>query len=193
MSLSRQQYTLLGIFALFLGPVILVILMRSSWWGYQPDGLKNHGQLVQPPMPLVLNQADILDHRWVILYVLQADCDQVCIDQITSLRQIHLAAGRNREHLAVALLSKTSPEPTQRATLDAIYTDFTWLTDEGGVALTSLDAVNKKLMQITPQAITAHTYILDPMLNVILAYTTDANPNDIHKDLKHLLKWSDQE
>ena len=29
MSLSRQQLTLIGIFALFMGPVILVMMMRS--------------------------------------------------------------------------------------------------------------------------------------------------------------------
>jgi len=38
MSLSRQQITLLGIFALFMGPVILVMLMRSSWWQSQVAG-----------------------------------------------------------------------------------------------------------------------------------------------------------
>ena len=38
-----------------------------------------------------------------------------------------------------------------------------------------------------------HTYILDPMRNVILAYRDGANPADLHKDLKQLLKWADQE
>jgi hypothetical protein len=31
------------------------------------------------------------------------------------------------------------------------------------------------------------------MLNVILAYEVGSNPNNIHKDLKRLLMWSDQE
>ena len=57
MSLSRQQITLLGIFALFFGPVILVMLMRSSWWQYQPANLKNEGYLVTPPVHLALNHA----------------------------------------------------------------------------------------------------------------------------------------
>jgi hypothetical protein len=38
-----------------------------------------------------------------------------------------------------------------------------------------------------------HTYVLDPMHNVVLAYPNSADPTDIHKDLKRLLKWSDQE
>ena len=52
MSMTRQQITLLGIFALFLAPVLLVVMMRSSWWQYQPEKFKNRGQLVQPPVQL---------------------------------------------------------------------------------------------------------------------------------------------
>jgi cytochrome oxidase Cu insertion factor (SCO1/SenC/PrrC family) len=193
MSLSRQQYTLIGIFALFLGPVILDMLKRSSWWQYQPAGLKNHGQLVQPPIQLSLNTSEALDRRWVILYMLEKTCDRVCIERVTSLRQIHKAAGRNREHLSVVLLGQDLPDPAQRAALEAIYPQFIWATDSQHVALDSLAIINTKLNPDSAQANTIHTYILDPMLNVILAYGADTEPNDIHKDLKRLLKWSDQE
>ena len=101
MSLSRQQLTLLGIFALFFGPLLLVMMMRSSWWQYQPSGLKNQGQLVQPPVTLSLNQTEAIDGKWLILYVLDQPCDQGCIESVTALRQIHRAAGRNGEHLAI--------------------------------------------------------------------------------------------
>jgi len=193
MSLSRQQYTLLGIFALFLGPVILVMLMRSSWWQYQPVGMKNQGQLVQPPVTLTLSAAEEIDRRWVVLYALDQTCDKACVDQVTSLRQIHKAAGRNREHLAVVLLSADQPEPSQRASLEAIYPEFIWSIDDKAVAFATLDTINNTLRSDTGQANTLHTYILDPTLNVILAYGVDSEPNDIHKDLKRLLKWSDQE
>jgi cytochrome oxidase Cu insertion factor (SCO1/SenC/PrrC family) len=193
MSLSRQQYTLIGIFALFLGPVILVMLMRSSWWQYQPAGLKNHGQLVRPPVQLSLSASEAIDRRWVVLYMLEKTCDRVCIEWVTSLRQIHKAAGRNREHLSIVLLSKDLPDPAQRAALEAIYPHFIWATDQQAGAVDTLDAINNKLLADSGQANTIHTYILDPMLNVILAYNSEADPNDIHKDLKRLLKWSDQD
>lgn len=193
MSLSRQQFTLLGIFALFLGPVILVMLMRSSWWQYQPSGLKNHGQLLQPPVHLPLNETEAIDRKWVILYRLEQACNQDCIEQVTSLRQIHRAAGRKRQHLAVVLLSKNVPESAQRLKLEAIYPNFIWINDAGGTAMATLDAINLGGRQEPGQSNNFDTYILDPMLNVILAYGADADPNDIHKDLKRLLKWSDQE
>lgn len=193
MSLSRQQITLLGIFALFIGPVILVILMRSSWWQYQPAGLKNYGHLVQPPTHLALNEAQSSNSKWLVLYVLDQPCDQTCIEHVTTLRQIHKASGRNNEHLAIVLLSKSNTETALRSRLESIYPEFQFATDPDATALATLAAINANVANVTGDSNTIHTYILDPMRNVILAYGTNANPNDIHKDLKRLLKWSDQE
>lgn len=190
MSLSRQQLTLLGIFALFLGPVLLVMLMRSSWWQYQPSGMQNNGHLVQPPVSLGLGQTQGIDTKWLILHVLEQPCDQECIDYITALRQIHRAAGRNSDHLAIVLLSATEAEPALRATLEAIYPQFNFVVDSENTLLDTLASINTA---ITAEPADIVTYILDPMHNVVLAYLTSTSPADIHKDLKRLLKWSDQE
>ena len=193
MSLSRQQLTLLGIFALFFGPVLLVMLMRSSWWQYQPTGLKNQGHLIQPPVELSLEQIDDVDGKWLILYVLDQPCDQVCVENVTTLRQIHRAAGRNGKHLGVALLGNTTTDPELKARLEAIYPEFRFPVDPGQAAGKKLENINMDLVREKAGSDSIHTYILDPMRNVILAYQTDADPSDIHKDLKRLLKWSDQE
>ena len=193
MSLSRQQLTLLGIFALFFGPVLLVMLMRSSWWQYQPAGLKNQGHLVQPPVHLSLEQNQDIDGKWLILYVLDQPCDQGCIENVTALRQVHRAAGRNAKHLSVALLGNTTTDPELRARLDAIYPEFSFPVDTGYTALETLRNISMDLARDKADSDNIRTYILDPMRNVILAYQTDADPADIHKDLKRLLKWSDQE
>ena len=193
MSLSRQQLTLLGIFALFFGPVLLVMLMRSSWWQYQPAGLKNQGHLVQPPVHLSLEQNQDIDGKWLILYVLDQLCDQGCIENVTALRQVHRAAGRNTKHLSVALLGNTTTDPGLRARLDAIYPEFSFPVDTGYTALETLRNISMDLARDKADSDNIRTYILDPMRNVILAYQTDADPADIHKDLKRLLKWSDQE
>ena len=193
MSLSRQQLTLLGIFALFFGPLLLVMMMRSSWWQYQPGGLKNQGLLVQPPVTLSLNQTEAIDDKWLILYVLDQPCDQGCIENVTALRQIHRAAGRNREHLAIALLSSTRTDPALRSRLEEIYPEFNFMVDSPQTALSALETINSGFTSANPEPDEIHTYILDPMLNVILAYPSSADPTDIHKDLKRLLKWSDQE
>ena len=193
MSLSRQQLILLGIFALFLSPVILVVLMRSSWWQYLPAGLKNHGELVQPPVHLTFSESVSIEHKWVILYRLGQTCDQDCIEQATTLRQIHKAAGRKNKDLAVVLLSKSVVETPLRIRLEAVYPEFTWVADPNGSALSTLNTLNLDILRKSAQPNSFHTYLLDPMGNVILAYGEDADPNDIHMDLKRLLKWSEQE
>jgi len=193
MSLSRQQYTLLGIFALFFGPVILVMLMRSSWWQYQPSGLKNQGHLVQPPIPLSLSQTQSIDGKWLILYVLDQPCGQECLESVTALRQIHRATGRSGEHLAIALLSPAQIESPLRSRLEAIYPEFNFVVDSEHTAATTLATITADITTNISDSDDIRTYILDPMRNVILAYRTGADPTDIHKDLKRLLKWSDQE
>ena len=193
MSITRQRMTLIGIFALFIGPVILVILMRSSWWQYQPASLKNHGHLIQPPTPLSLDRAPGAEAKWLVLYVLDDPCEKTCIEHATALRQIHRAAGRHNEHLAIGLLSHAWAEPGLRARLKSIYPEFELLSDHAETATTTLSRVNAKVLNRIDTSIPVHTYVLDPALNVILAYQEDSNPNDIHKDLRRLLKWSDQE
>lgn len=193
MSLSRQQLTLIGIFALFFGPVILVILMRSSWWQYQPTELKNQGTLIQPPVQLSLSGTQDFSRKWLILYVLEQPCGQPCIENVTALRQLHRAAGRNGEHLAIVLLAETEADSKLRDRLEAIYPEFKLVTDSGRTALETLEAINAGLATDDMPTAAIQTYILDPLLNVILAYRIGTDPTDIHKDLKRLLKWSDKE
>jgi len=190
MSLSRQQLTLIGIFALFFGPLLLVMLMRSSWWQYQPSGLKNKGHLVQPPVHLSLEQTQGMEDKWLILYELDQPCEQACTENVTALRQIHRAVGRHAEHLAIVLLDNNETEADLRISLEAIYPGFNLIADRQQTALSTLQTIDTG---IKPNATDIQTYILDPMHNVVLAYQNSADPTDIHKDLKRLLKWSDQE
>lgn len=193
MSLSRQQLTLIGIFALFFGPVILVMMMRSSWWQYQPANLKNEGYLVTPPTQLVLSPNEEFGKKWLILHVLDRPCEKACIDHVTALRQIHRATGRNQDHLGIVLLGKEAEDSDLQSRLEAIYPAFIQLSDPENLALPVLADINSKLADKSGESRLIQTYILDPMLNVILAYEVGSNPNNIHKDLKRLLKWSDQE
>jgi len=193
MSLSRQQFTLLGIFALFLGPVILVVMMRSSWWQYQPDGMKNQGYLVQPPLQLPLHSTQGFANKWLILHAFDQSCDRTCIDHVTALRQIHKATGRNSKHLAIVLLSHKKPTAQLQSRLKSIYPEFKIVTDSTDGILTVLDTVKAAAISGTDDSDPIHTYILDPRLNIILAYGAQNDPSDIHGDIKKLLKWSDQE
>lgn len=192
MSLSRQQLTLIGIFALFFGPLILVMLMRSSWWQYQPSGMKNLGLLVQPPQQIALDRTSETSDKWLILHVLGEPCELACIESTAALRQVHRAAGRHAEHLEVVLLNQSSMAPGLRTKLETVYPAFNFVAGSEALTAALLD-INSSVSETPTGLNNINTYILDPMSNVVLAYTAEADPGDMLKDLKRLLKWSDQE
>jgi hypothetical protein len=168
-------------------------LMRSSWWQYQPANLKNQGYLVTPPLHLALDRVQEIDGKWLILYELDQACEQSCIDHVTALRQIHRASGRDRDHLAIVLLGTGRTDPELWSRLESIYPEFKLVTDAAGTTSVTLAIADTRVADKTGDPSPIHTYVLDPMHNVILAYGANTNPNGIHKDLKRLLKWSDQE
>ncbi len=190
--MTRQQITLVGIFALFLAPLLLVLMMRSSWWDYQPGELKNLGQLVQPPARLPPGSLRP-EGKWLLLYVLPGTCERKCMDDVTFLRQIHKATGRQGQHLAIVILNANKADSELQFRIESIYQEFTYIADPPAETLTALARINAALGAENGREEDIRTYVVDPMLNVILAYRTDANPNDISKDLKRLAKWSRQD
>lgn len=192
MNMTRQQVTLLGIFALFLAPVLLVLMMRSSWWEYQPKGLRNLGQLVHPPVQLPLGSIQ-QEGKWLLLYVMPENCDRKCTDDIISMRQIHKAAGRQGQHLSIVILNAHEADYELQSSIELAYQELYFIAQPPAEALATLARINAGLAAQKGWSNNIRTYVVDPMLNVILAYGVSANPNDIHKDLKRLLKWSDRE
>ncbi len=206
MSMTRQQVTLLGIFALFLAPVLLVLMMRSSWWQYQPEKFKNRGQLVQPPVQLPVgfiqtgasdqdsnkSLASAINGKWLLLYIMPENCARRCTDEIVSLRQIHKAAGRQGKHLSIVVLNTNKTGLEIQSTIESIYQELNFIANPPAETLATLAGISAGLESEKRQPNRVRIFVSDPMLNVMLAYGQDANPGDISKDLKRLLNWSRQ-
>jgi len=194
MSLTRQQITLLSIFALFLTPVLLVTLMRSTSWQYQPERSSNQGLLVQPPVHLpLLAESAAIDGKWLLLYVTAENCDRSCTDDIVSLRQVHKAAGRQGKHLSIVILNTNTHAEGIQSTIESIYQDIIFIADPAEETLANLARISAGLASEQGRSTHIRTFVADPMLNVMLAYREDAYAGNISKDLKHLLKWSRQD
>ena len=194
MSMTRQQVTLLSIFALFLAPVLLVALMRSTLWQYQPEESSNRGLLVQPPVHLpLLAESAAINGKWLILYVTADNCDRRCTDDIVSLRQIHKAAGRQGQHLSIVILNTNTQAERLQSTIESIYQEIVFIANPPAETLASLARISAGLAFEQEQPTHIRTFVADPMLNVMLAYGDNAYPGDISKDLKRLLKWSRQD
>jgi hypothetical protein len=202
MKLSPQKRTLLILFTLFLAPLLLAMLMRSSWWAFQPGQLKNRGQLVQPPVFLSLDLRDTVlrtegdqtpEGKWLLLYVIGDQCIKQCTQDVTAFRQIHKALGRKQNHLALAILSPESLDTELQTRLLSIYSELNFIVDLSGSSLKTLADIKTENASLNNSPVNYRTYILDPMHNVILAFGTNTNPQDIHQDLRRLLKWFAQE
>ncbi len=190
MSTRQNRLALIIIALLFFVPLMLAMLMRSTWWNYSPDSTINAGTLLKPPVPIELDQARIehgsdkrLAGQWLMLYLLAPDCDRQCEQEATSLRQVQRASGRDRVRVAVVLLSPTRPESGVTERLVTIDPEFVILSD-------GRDAVRPALE--TAGAEQGQAFIVDPSGNIILSYGAAFEPSDINRDLKRLLKWSAQ-
>jgi cytochrome oxidase Cu insertion factor (SCO1/SenC/PrrC family) len=190
MSLRRNRIMLIGIALLFFAPLMLAILMRSSWWDFTPSGSTNAGVLLEPPVRIHLLEATLeygdveaIENKWVLLYLLETDCGQTCLDQATGLRQVHKATGRDKERVSVVLLAGVRPGAGLLETLAGLHAGFAVLSDEAGVAW----PVSTEMQSSPGQA-----FIVDPAGNIILRYGQGFTPADINRDLKRLLKWSGQ-
>jgi len=195
MNFQNPKFVLVAIGLLFFTPLLLAILMRSDWWDFRPDSLSNRGQLVQPPVSLegmggrvqYTRQTDSLGvaRQWVVLFPFPANCERECQKSVIGLRQIHLAAGRNRNKLAIWLLSPRQVNSEVLSKLLAIYTEIDIRIDE-----------NQKIFELLARIQGAsdlqygQAFLLDPAANIILRYQPGFDPNDINKDLDRLLAWS---
>lgn len=181
-----NRRVLLGIFILFFTPLLLALLMHSDWWSFEPVQTTNVGELLDPPMPLRLDDLDLLFPlqaerqpalgRWWMIYVYDGSCGQQCERDLAGLRQVHRALGRFQDRVGIAVLSPPGFDDQQVRRLHDIYPQFHQLNSNS-----------------TGLARDRRAFLLDPAGNIILAYQPGFDPNDINRDLKRLLNWSKQD
>ena len=126
-----------GIFALILGIPVLVILTSSLlYWMADQDvvelGTVNHGNLIQPPRPMmdetlttpdgeVLDIFDQPDSRWTFMVVGGDRCEAECERMLYLSRQTHVAMGKKMPRIQRMYLSTSdtlSPELADQLATD---------------------------------------------------------------------------
>ena len=181
--------------AMFLLPLLLAWFMYSGAIDFKPSSTRNYGQLVEPPLPMAWedtamisrndepspSSAQVFSEHWVILYTLPDECRQACVQEVTALRQIHLASGRHQARVRIALLVKDPDSAEMQGMLRDLYSKFQLISDpSGGLAHVLEQATAGK----------SSSYLIDPLGNIMMSYETGADPNHLKQDLKRLLTWS---
>lgn len=170
---SRLQLVLIAI--AFAVPVLVALVLNSSWLRFQPGATRNFGTLIQPVIALAdlglaepgaaLGQGN---GRWTVLWLPVASGS--CAAPLDLLRRVRLAEGRELDRVQVALSADCLESPDARELkLD--------------VAATAV------LRQRTGDSAGA-LLVIDPYGNAMLRYPADFDPNHVKKDLARLLRYS---
>jgi len=189
------RVSLVIIAAMFLLPLLLAWFMYTGTIAYKPAETRNFGQLVEPPLPLDWGDASLIpgdgpsgaaateafNRHWVILYRVEDYCPESCLREVSALRQIHRAAGRNQDRIRIALLLQNDAGHEVGSNLLGTYSKYQLVGDPSGKIGTVLERAASE-----PGAV----YLIDPLGNIMMTYKGGADPNHLKQDLKRLLTWS---
>jgi SCO1/SenC len=192
----RQRRMLIGLALLFFAPLGLAFLLYYGI-GWRPGGHLNHGELIQPPLPLpglslpkvavasdAVTRADFLKGKWTLLYFGPGSCPSACQTDLYDTRQVRAALGKDTERVQRVFLAEGELSDRQR--LESEHPDLTT------VRATDAAAPLVGLLRRSQAGGVAEgrIYLIDPLGNLMMSYAADAAPKGMLEDLKRLLGLS---
>jgi cytochrome oxidase Cu insertion factor (SCO1/SenC/PrrC family) len=191
---SIQVWLFLGICALPLWAAWVVYLDPTL----VPRERVNRGELIEPPRSMPDIHLHTLEGRpfqfkdlvgrWAILWLIGSSCDEDCPWKLYQMRQIALVLNQERvylERLVVPL------DPRLNSQLGRHLKDYpgTWMITGPASEIAALADQIRAAGGLKPGE-PGSFCVIDPQGNLILRYPYDADPRDMLKDLKRLLRYS---
>lgn len=171
---------------LFLLVILFVLPVVAGWFLYHYHEYfqfktLNHGSLVNPPIPTQqLGLYDEKQTKWQIVYMPKGCCDAQCEKMTFTLHQLRIALNKESKRVNLTLVLSTTCPAKQTHDFQKIdFTEQQYIQFKN--AFSSIDnhfSVRDKI------------YLIDPMGNLFMQYSTLSNPMDILKDLKRVLEVS---
>ncbi len=194
---KRNKAVLVGLILTFTIPLILAGLL--FWLGSPFDGkTTNYGDLLQPTTPISqlaptdINQQPLVGKailgKWVLLTVSPGVCGKPCEKSLYSVRQICKATGKAQTRLRQVVLTfkGKNPDSHLKNLLASEYPKTVqWVVEANKFKAIAADAANQ-----TTDTQQGAIYFIDPLGNIMMRYSPDANPTGIFKDLSKLLRVS---
>lgn len=177
---KRNRFLLMAIFAIFLGSFALAGVLRFSGW--RPSGMKNHGELLQPPgdlrsvVPLLADGGEYrwnpIERTWRILVAPPADCGAPCAKLAGEIDLVWQLFGHDADHVHVLWIGERP--------VDARLPATTRLIRPAPALRAALPRADD------PRGVPV--YVVDPNGFVILRYAPGFDPGDLRSDMARLLK-----
>lgn len=190
----KKWGTLFAIFAIFAIP------FGAAWYYHRQGGLQrpttNHGQLIRPLIhmkDLPLRQANglaypnkLLFGKWLLLYVIPKECDQLCRNNLHKMRQLHIALNKDMSRVQRMVATLGQATPILRKILREQYQNVSLLSFNK----THFLRMTKGRVWQSRVLHEGGIYIIDPQAHLMMVYRLNQGPKAIHRDLKRLLKVS---
>ncbi len=189
----KQRLTIIGVFALFMLPIVFALMLNLPGVRWSPFGARNHGELLQPPpllddLELMAVDGGSLASKpltvgWSVLLSAPIPCAEACDAAIERLQRVRLSLGQNGGRVNWIWLV-SGDRKLQAADVVTLRARYPALRVVRTVAEDGLPQV------LQPREGRPTVYVVDPHGYLILRYEPDAPARDLLKDLERLLRYS---
>jgi len=190
---KRGRLVLLALFLFFATPLILVMYMHQANW--HPAG-GSRGELIKPVVAIQVTAnfqntktayaSDITGTLWHekwSMVLIANQCDQSCEARLHDVRQIHASLEKNMNRVQRVLI-------THQQDVDALakkYPDLIILNQP----TEDVDSLANQFKNGNQNVFDEHgVYLVDPLGNWMMKYSSEIVAKDIRKDVEHLLRYS---
>lgn len=177
---KKNRNVLVLIAVMVFGSFIVAGALRFSGW--KPEGMKNKGEMLQPPGDLRhveprladggVYQWNPVERHWRILVAAPKHCGAPCDQLARDLDKVWQLAGRDADRVDVFWLGEV-PASTPSRSHQRVFLD---------------DPAIRAALPGAQSASAPLTYIVDPNGFAILRYQSGQDPGDLRSDLTKLLK-----
>jgi len=188
---GNGRLVILAVFAAFLAPVLIAMLMQSSLWSYQPESSKAHGKLIKPVVELnelksIINERS----KWWLLTIDNSDCAGACEKTLIEMRQLRKAAGAHTQDLALLYISPSKAGADLQQRIQTIEPRIQQVASRSLYELVANTASSTPSGGQVDDQVSGQVWLLDRDLNLFMYYPAGHNATGIRKDLKRILTWA---
>ena len=184
----KARLALIGIALMFFVPIFL------SWYlvffSDYKDNIRtvNNGELISPIINLGEidmksfsdNKAYSHDRAWILAFLIQDECNELCQEKLYQIRQIRLAIGKDKDKLERLVIANANLDwgaykkeyPGQK------YIDASMINFDSIVSA----------FKINPELKADSIYLIDPYGNLMMQYKNGTEPTGIIKDIERLIR-----
>ena len=193
----NEQRTMTGRLKMLMVLLVCAAPVIASYFTYyvvRPEGRRNYGELITPPVDMPDLQArdargevvplTSLKGQWLLVAVGGGACDAACQENLYFQRQLREALGKDKDRLDRVWFI-TDDAPVKQGLLPAL--------NQSQVLRLNAQALQGWLKPAADHALADHLYLVDPMGNWMMRFPAHMNVSSASKakrDLERLMRAS---